>query len=175
MAARRVWMARPSLSVLTSGGSRGCEARGPSQSISLPLANEVCEGYVSHSVHRGGRAWQRVVRGRDVHGQGEGMRGRLHEWQGGHAWQGACIGRQGVLGGGDMLGRGACIGRGVHGRGHEMDGWIEIFNPQNFCVSGQKGTCFGILKGTVKGRLQESNSYSTRGLHFKSQLLFKGS
>ena len=49
--------------------------------ISLPAANEVCEGYVftriCHSVHRGWRAWQ-----------GGGVRGG-----GGHAWQGGCVAR----------------------------------------------------------------------------------
>ena len=52
--------------------------------ISLPAANEVCEGYVftriCHSVHRGWRAWQ----GGGVRGGG-GMRGRGDAWQGGHA------------------------------------------------------------------------------------------
>ena len=67
---------------------------------SLPLGNEVCEGYVLHvSVHRG-RAWQGGVHGR------------------GRAWLGVC-----VHGWGGLCGRGACMVRGhawqggLHGRG----------------------------------------------------------
>ena len=61
---------------------------------------------VSHSVHRGGRAWQGDV------WQGACMMRGMHGWGGGHVWQGGMHGR-GVHGGGCIAG-GACMVGDMH-------------------------------------------------------------
>ena len=73
---------------------------------SLPLGNEVCEGYVLHvSVHRG-HAWQ----------------GGMHGWGGmcmvgGLVWQGSMHGEGACMAGGPAWQRGACMGgHACHGR-----------------------------------------------------------
>ena len=64
--------------------------------VSLPPANEVCEGYVFTGVCLSTGGW--------------------------HAWQGACMVEVGMHGGGACMaggvhGGGACVSGGMHGRG----------------------------------------------------------